>query len=164
MSTTESTFGLSVIIALYLTIGFFTAAGSIYLSQTLFKPKWEQVFYGAFLIAVAGFYLAFNSHFGSENAWWTELSVVGLFTLTAGIGMRRVEVLIVGYLAHGIWDGIHEYNELFAATGSDALTPTPLAYGFFCAVYDVLMAAYFFTRRKQWRESWKASHSNLVAT
>ncbi len=30
----------------------------------------------------------------------------------------------------------------------------PLAYGFFCATYDFLMATYFYTRRNHWRAAW----------
>jgi hypothetical protein len=30
----------------------------------------------------------------------------------------------------------------------------PLAYGVFCATYDWCMAAYFYTRRREWRAAW----------
>ena len=36
------------------------------------------------------------------------------------------------------------------------LTELPLAYGAFCAAYDWCVAAYFYTRRREWNAAWKA--------
>jgi len=66
---------------------------------------------------------------------------------------------MIGYLLHIPWDAVHEFN---AHAGGSLLvhrqiTSVPLGYGFFCATYDFLMATYFYTRRNQWRATWRAS-------
>ena len=66
-------------------------------------------------------------------------------------------VPIIGYVLHGLWDLLHE---LHAHAGVDfdtrMMTEIPLAYGAFCATYDWCMAAYFSTRRRQWRADRRA--------
>ena len=103
-------------------------------------------------------YLAFAAHFGNKDAWPLEGTAVGVFSVLGLAGIRVPFALIVGYLLHGVWDGIHEFNAL---AGGSLLTPrqttsVPLAYGFFCATYDVLMGAYFYTRRNDWQAAWRA--------
>jgi len=34
------------------------------------------------------------------------------------------------------------------------VTAIPLAYGVFCATYDLCLGLYFYTRRSQWRAAW----------
>ena len=58
---------LSVIIVLYVFIGFLAAAGSIFISQKLFSAKAEQIFFALFLVAIAAFYLAFTAYFGDQE-------------------------------------------------------------------------------------------------
>jgi hypothetical protein len=60
---TGSDVGFIVIVTLYAVIGLLAAGGSTVLSQKLFSGKAEQTFYGAFLIPIAGFYLAFAAYF-----------------------------------------------------------------------------------------------------
>jgi uncharacterized protein DUF6010 len=146
---------LSVIIALYISIGLISAAGSVAISKKLFAAKAEQIFFGLFLIPIAGFYLAFTAHFGNEGAWPLEAGAVAAFAVLGVLGIRVPVVLILGYVLHGLWDLLHE---LSAHAGVDLGTGTeiPLAYGAFCATYDWCMAAYFYTRRRQWSESWGA--------
>ena len=132
--------------------------GSVYLSKLIFTAKQEQIFFGLFLIPIAGFYLAFAAHFGNKDAWALESSAVAVFAVLGLVGIRVPLALIVGYLLHGVWDGIHEFNAL---AGGSLLSPrqttsVPLAYGFFCATYDVLMSAYFYTRRDVWQAAWSA--------
>ena len=62
MEPTSSPIALLVIAALYVSIGILSAAGSVYLSKSLFSPKVEQTFFGLFLIPIAGFYLAFTAY------------------------------------------------------------------------------------------------------
>ena len=47
---------LSVIIALYICIGLMSAAGSVAISKKVFSAKAEQIFFGLFLVPIAGFY------------------------------------------------------------------------------------------------------------
>jgi hypothetical protein len=77
---------------------------------------------------------------------------VAVFTALALVGARLPVALIAGYALHGVWDALHELQ----AHGGPAMfeagqaTPIPLAYGVFCAVYDLCMAAYFVSRRRAW--------------
>ena len=156
MESTSGAIGLIVIVALYITIGVMSAAGSVYIAKSIFNPKTEQIFFGLFLIPIAGFYLAFTAHFGDKDAWRLEAAAVGVFTVCGLVGVRVPFVLIVGYLLHGVWDAVHGFTAHAGATvlGPQQITSVPLGYPFFCATYDFLMATYFYTRRNQWHKAW----------
>ena len=156
METTSSAIGLIVIVTLYVTIGVMSAAGSVYIAQSIFSAKAEQIFFGLFLIPIAGFYLAFTAYFGDKDAWRAEATAVAVFAVFGLAGVRVSFALIVGYLLHGIWDAVHEFNALAGGSllGPRRITSVPVGYGFFCATYDLLMAIYFYTRRDQWRAAW----------
>jgi hypothetical protein len=146
----------SVIIVLYVCIGFLSAAGSVWISKKLLSAKAEQTFFALFLIAIAGFYLAFTGYFGREGAWQLETGGVIVFAVFGLLGVRVTAVLIIGYVLHGVWDVLHEIH---AHSGGDLLgcqraTDLPLGYGAFCATYDWCMAAYFYTRRAQYQAAW----------
>jgi hypothetical protein len=151
-----STFGFVVIVILYATIGLMGAAGAIFLVRQFVGPKGEQIFYGAFLILIAAFYLAFAAYFGSAEAWPVEVSAVVLFTAFGLFGMRLPIALIVGYPLHGLWDLLHELQAHGAWIGfqPEQLTAIPLAYGIFCLAFDFCMAWYFHTRRDEWDAAW----------
>jgi Family of unknown function (DUF6010) len=147
---------LSVIVILYVSIGFLAAAGSIFISQKLFSVRAEQIFFGLFLIAIAGFYLAFTAQFGNQGAWRLETGAVIVFAVLGLLGVRVPAVLIIGYVLHGGWDVLHEIHahgggDLF---GAQQTTEIPLAYGAFCVAYDWCMAAYFYTRRSRYASAW----------
>jgi hypothetical protein len=146
---------LSVIIALYVSIGLMSAAGCIAISQKVFSARAEQIFFGLFLIPIAGFYLAFTAYFANEGAWRLETAAVAVFAVFGALGIRVPVVLIIGYTLHGIWDLLHELHA-HASLGFDtsAETEIPLAYGAFCVAYDWCMAVYFYTRRRQWSAAW----------
>ena len=149
---------LSVIIVLYVFIGFLAAAGSIFISQKLFSAKVEQIFFALFLVAIAAFYLAFTAYFGDQGAWRLETGAVIVFALFGILGIRLPVVLIIGYCLHGIWDVLHEVHA-YGGGGpfSDhELTKVPLAYGAFCAAFDWCVAGYFYNRRHEWKAAWKA--------
>src|SRR5438477_9609820 len=147
---------LLVIIVLYVVIGLMSAAGSVFISKKLFSAKVEQIFFALFLIAIAGFYLAFTAYFGDEGAWQFETRGVIAFAVVGLLGVRLPFVLIIGYLLHGFWDVLHEIHAHGGGGLFGARQPTevPLAYGAFCATYDWCMAAYFYTRRCQWTAAW----------
>jgi hypothetical protein len=152
LTDTSSIVGFAVIIILYAVIGLLAAAGSVVLSQKLLPGRSEQIFYGVFLAPIAGFYLAFVAHFGNASAWSTELLAVVLFSLLGILGTRYAAVLILGYVLHGIWDVLHELSAHtgYSVLGPEQFTEIPLAYGVFCAVYDVAIAVYFARRRGSW--------------
>lgn len=152
MSEASSLVGFIVIVILYLGIGFLAAAGSICISRRIFKPKAEQTFYGLFLIAIAGFYLAFTAYLGTEAAWRLEWAAVLVFAAMGLLGTRLPFALIIGYSLHGLWDILHELHAHGAASGFQPhqATAIPLAYGFFCLSYDFCLAAYSYWRRSDW--------------
>ena len=144
---------------LYAVIGFVAATGTISIARKTFASKPEQIFYAMFLILIAAFYLAFTAYFDVATAWRLETSVAVAFVVLALLGARLPFFLIVGYSLHGAWDLLHELqvhgtHPLF---NPGQLTAIPLAYGFFCAVFDFYMAAYFYTRRAQWSAAWNSA-------
>ena len=83
---------------------------------------------------------------------------MAVFAVFGLVGVRVSFALIVGYLLHGLWDAVHEFNAHAGGSllGPPQTTSVPLAYGFFCATYDFLMATYFYTRRNHWHAAWSA--------
>ena len=159
MEPASRAIGLTVIVVLYVTIGVMSAVGVVYIARSIFSAKVEQIFFGLFLIPVAGFYLAFTAYYGDNNAWRLEAMAVAVFAVFGLVGVRVTFALIAGYLLHCVWDAVHEFNAhaVGALFGFRGTTSIPLAYGFFCATYDFLMAIYFYTRRDQWRAAWSAT-------
>src|ERR1700692_309002 len=157
MNSGYSMLGFVVIVILYAAIGLMAAAGAIFIVRKIFAPKAEQIFYAAFLIMIAAFYLAFTAYFGVATAWRLETAVVVAFIAIALPGARLPLALIVGYSLHGLWDLLHELQAhgAYSAFEPGKMTAIPLAYGFFCAAFDFSMAAYFYTRRAEWSPAWK---------
>ena len=94
MEHTSNAIGLVVIVTLYITIGVMSAAGSIYISKSIFSAKAEQIFFGLFLIPIAGFYLAFTAYFGDKDAWQIEATAVAVFAVFGLVGVRVSSALI----------------------------------------------------------------------
>jgi hypothetical protein len=88
-----------------------------------------------------------------------EATAVAVFAGFGLVGVRVPFALIIGCVLHGLWDAVHEFNAHAGGSllGPRQTTSVPLAYGFFCATYDFLLAAYFYTRRDQWRAAWRCS-------
>jgi hypothetical protein len=153
MAEPSSTIGFVVIIIWYAVIGLLATAGSVAVTQRFFPGKSEQIFYGAVLVAIAGVYLAFMAYFGNVSSWRTELIAVIAFSVLGIAGTRYAAVLILGYALHGIWDALHEMagHSGFSPFGSGGFTAIPLAYGVFCAAFDIAIAAYFVRRKQFWK-------------
>jgi hypothetical protein len=153
MTEPSSTVGFVVIIILYAAIGVLATAGSVAVSQKFFPGRSEQIFYGALLVPIAGFYLAFVAYFANIASWKIELSAAIAFSVLGIVGTRYGAVLILGYALHGIWDALHELvgHSGFWPFDSGELTAIPLAYGVFCAVFDIAIAAYFVRRKPFWK-------------
>ncbi|WP_417909192.1 DUF6010 family protein [Candidatus Electronema sp. PJ] len=161
MEITASMISFALIAFFYSFIGSTTVLGSIYLSKLFFTPKVEQIFFGVFLSIIAGFYLVFTVYFGADAAWGSEMVAALFFALLGLIGIRVPAALMVGYALHGLWDIFHEF-EAHAGDLPWEFTSIPLAYGFFCLTYDVLIAVYFWTRRKEWQAAWATSTTALA--
>jgi uncharacterized protein DUF6010 len=157
---TQAYIGYLVIIVLYAVIGVLAAAGSVFVFRKVLPPKWEQVFYGLFLVAIAAFYLAFVAYFGAASALRFESVAVLVFAVIGLFGTRLPVALMVGYPLHGLWDLLHELQAqgTLPALGPDRLTAIPLAYGVFCAAFDFFMAGYFDRRRLEWDAAWRPAH------
>ncbi len=156
MGDASRAIGLGVIVVEYLVIGIMAAAGCIALGRRFLRPRQEQVFYGLFLMMIAGFYLAFIAYFQADTAWRTESIAVIAFVLAGAIGARVAPVLALGLAAHGVWDLLHELQQdgavqIFAAKD---VTTIPLAYGVFCAAFDFYIAIYAASRRREWSAAW----------
>ena len=152
MTDPSSTVGFAVIVTLYAVIGVLAATGSVVVSQKMFSGRSEQVFYGVFLTPIGAFYLAFVAYFGDASSWRTELFAALAFSLLGVLGTQYAVVLILGYPLHGVWDALHELTAHadYAVLGPEQFTTIPLAYGVFCATYDVAIAVYFVSRRRAW--------------
>ena len=148
--------GFLVIVVLYAAIGLLAAAGTISITRKIFGPKAEQVFYGFFLVMIAAFYLAFVAYFGNAAVWRVETVAVVLFALIGLFGVRLPVALVIGYALHGAWDLVHELQAQGAVSSYylGPLTAVPLAYGVFCAAFDVCIAAYALKRRDEWSAAW----------
>jgi len=147
--------GFLAILILYAVVGLLAATGAVTITQKVLGPRGEQVFYGLFLAMIAAFYLAFVAYFGNAEAWRAETVAVVLFAMTGVFGVRVPIALIVGYPLHGIWDLLHELQaQGYSLFGPGELTAVPLAYGVFCAAFDVYIAAYAHARRADWSAAW----------
>jgi len=135
----DQVLGFVVIVILYAVIGLMAAAGNIFIVRKILAPKAEQIFYAAFLIMIAGFYLAFAAYFAAATAWRLEMAVVAAFAAIALPGARLPLALIVGYSLHGLWDVLHELQAhgAYSAFEPSQLTPIP--------------------RRAEWIAAWKAT-------
>jgi hypothetical protein len=110
MGQESSIVGFIVIVVLYAVIGLMSAAGPVFLTQRMFTLKAEQIFYGLFLIPIAGFYLAFTAYFGLATAWRLERTAVLAFAALGLLGTRAPFAIIIGYPLHGLWDLVHELH------------------------------------------------------
>jgi hypothetical protein len=147
--------GFGVIVVLYAVVGLLAATGAVSVTQKVFGPRAEQIFYGLFLVMIAAFYLAFVAYFGNAAAWRAETVAVVLFALVGLFGVRLPIALFVAYPLHGIWDLLHELQaQGYSLFGPDELTAVPLAYGVFCAAFDVYIAGYAYARRAEWSAAW----------
>jgi hypothetical protein len=154
----RSTLGLGVIMVLYATVGVMAAAGAVFITQKILRPKGEQIFYGLFLVLIAAFYLAFAAYFESASAWRVETAAVVAFAVIGLIGVRLPIALVIGYPVHGLWDLVHELSAHGTRVGfePEKLTAVPLAYGVFCAAFDVCIAVYAWMRRAEWAAGWES--------
>jgi hypothetical protein len=150
--------GFVIIVVLYLSIGIMAAAGCVAIGRRFLRPKLEQVFYALFLMMIAAFYLAFTAYFQIGTAWRMESLAVIAFVAVGAAGARVPAALILGYAAHGLWDLLHELQQhgvAFVFAAGD-VTTVPLAYGAFCAAFDLYIAVYAYLRRPVWNAAWRS--------
>lgn len=139
---------LTVILALYTSIGILAAVGTISLSARYLSPRQEQAWLAALLVPVAAMYLAFRGYLSPAIPLGTELRPMLVFAVLGLGGVRFTPLLLLGYAGHGAWDLYHEVLQHQERLGN--LTAIPLAYGAFCAAFDWWVTGYAWTRRSAW--------------
>ena len=155
MDPEYSLIGFGVIVVLYAVVGLLAAVGTLFIVRQNRGARGEQIFFGIFLVLIAAFYLAFVAYFENEAAWRAETAAVVVFTLVGAFGVRLPVALAVGYPLHAVWDLVHEIHALgLSVFEPGQLTATPLAYGVFCATFDLVIAAYAYQRRAEWEAAW----------
>ena len=114
------------------------------------KPKTEQAFFSLTLIPIALFYIAFCFYYGDSPALWAETIGVMIFSILAlWAHFSAAWILIFAYMAHGLWDVLHEVS--LAGIGEGIIwTQVPPGYAAFCLVYDVIIAVYVYKRLEIW--------------
>lgn len=164
MDPQYSLIGFGVIVVLYAVVGLLAAAGTLFIVRQNLGARAEQVFFGTFLVLIAAFYLAFAAYFGMATALRVESAAVVVFLVIGSLGARVPVALIVGYPMHALWDLLHEFQQQgsFSAFGPGQLTTVPLAYGLFCAAFDLCMAGYFAKRRFEWNAAWQPAPEEPV--
>lgn len=144
---------LLLIFLLYAIVGLLAACGAIAITSRHLAPRLEQAAYGILLSPIALIYLAFLARLSPEASWHAELLPAVGFAVLGLAGARYMPLLLLSYVGHGAWDLIHEVR-MFQGRLED-LTAIPLAYGVFCAVFDWVVAGYFWIRRGAWAAAWR---------
>ena len=152
--STSRLIGGLVVAMLYLVIGLLGAIGSILVFRRIFQGRWEQIFWAAFLVVIAAFYLSFAAYFeASAHAWQTELVGVGVFLVCAAGGLLSRSAIAIGYVMHGLWDLSHCLAG--ASLAGLSMTDIPLGYGIFCSSFDFTVAAYLMLSDSAWQKPGK---------
>jgi hypothetical protein len=143
-----------VVAVLYLVVGLLGAIGSIAVFRRIFQGRWEQIFWAAFLLVIAAFYLSFAAYFeASAHAWQTELVGVAIFLICAVGGLLSRSAIAIGYVMHGLWDLSHCLAG--ASLAGLSMTEIPLGYGIFCSTYDFTVAGYLMLSDSAWQKPGK---------
>jgi uncharacterized protein DUF6010 len=130
------------------------AIGSVLVFRQIFQRRWEQIFWSAFLVVIAAFYLSFAAYFGaSTHVWRNEVIAVAVFLLCGAGGLFYRPVIAVGYVMHGLWDLSHCLSG--ASLAGLSITETPLGYPIFCLTYDFVVAYYLMISDTAWDEPGK---------
>jgi hypothetical protein len=132
-------------------VGFIVAIPMTIIPTNKFlRPRNEKKFYSLTLIPIAFFFVGFAYYYGDLTALHAEITGVIIFVVLALLAQFMATwILIYAYLAHGLWDLLHE---IFLAGIGDGIpwTQVPPGYAAFCLVYDVIIAVYIYKRQKLW--------------
>lgn len=114
------------------------AVVTVAVAWTLSDPK-ALVFFAVLLGFTAGVYVGFGLADGRARERRIELIVGLVFLLVAAFGLWTSALVIgLGFFVHGIWDLLHHPRRI--ATMVSSWFPP------FCALYDLLVAAYIVAR------------------
>jgi len=95
----------------------------------------DRSFYTVVLIVTASYYDLFAVLGGSKHALLGELVATSAFVILSAVGFRRnLWLVVVGLLAHGVFDLVH--GGLIEDPG------VPRWWPMFCLMFDIAAAAY----------------------
>lgn len=102
----------------------------------------DRSFYTVVLVVTSSYYDLFAILGGSTHALLSELVATAAFVILSAIGFRRnLWLVVVGLLAHGVFDIVH--GGLIEDPG------VPRWWPMFCLMFDVAAAAYLAGRLLQ---------------
>ena len=95
----------------------------------------DRSFYTVVLVVTASYYDLFAVLGGSNHALLSELVATAAFIVLSAVGFRRnLWLVVVGLLAHGVFDIVH--GQLIEDPG------VPLWWPMFCLMFDIAAGAY----------------------
>jgi hypothetical protein len=109
-----------------------------------------MLYFAISLIPIAFIYIGFAYYYGVMDAVHAELVGVILFSVLALLAIQlNAKLLIYAYIAHAMWDVLHEvYMYGFSAI---PWTQVPMGYAVFCLAYDLIIAGYVWQRSPFWQ-------------
>ena len=108
------------------------------------------MFFSLTLIPIALFFIGFSYYYGNLTALHAEIVGLIIFTVLALLAQLIASwILIYAYVAHALWDLLHE---VFVAdiAGVIPWTEVPAGYAAFCLAYDLIIAFYVYKRIPHW--------------
>ena len=110
----------------------------------------EKIFFTLTLIPIALFYIGFSYYYHNLAALHAEIVGLIIFTVLALLSQFMASwILVYAYVAHGLWDVLHE---VFVGVVGTAIpwTEVPAGYAAFCLAYDLIIAGYVYKRMRLW--------------
>ena len=134
-----------------LIIGFIIAIpGTIYLTRKFLRPRHEMLYFAISLVPIAIFYIGFAYYYGDLEAMHAEIVGVIIFSVLAIFAIQlHSAILVYAYIAHALWDVLHEVF-VHGFTGLP-WSQVPMGYAAFCLAYDLIIAAYAWKRSEAWQ-------------
>lgn len=113
----------------------------------------EKIFFSLTMIPIALFYIGFSYYYGDLSALHAEIVGLIIFTVLALLAQFMASwILVVAYVAHGVWDLLHEVY-VASIGGVIPWTEVPAGYAAFCLAYDLIIAAYVYKRMGLWDQA-----------
>ncbi len=124
--------------------------GTIMPVRKFLSLRGEKIFFSLTLIPIALFYIGFSYYYGDLSALHAEIVGLIIFTVLALLAQFMASwILVVAYVAHGVWDVLHEVY-VASIGGVIPWTEVPAGYATFCLAYDLIIAAYVYQRMRLW--------------
>jgi hypothetical protein len=123
--------------------------GTILPVRKFLGPRGEKIFFSLTVIPIALFYIGFSYYYGDLTALHAEIVGLIIFTVLALLAQFMAAwILVYAYVAHALWDVLHEIY--VASIGVIPWTQVPAGYAAFCLAYDLIIAVYVYERLHVW--------------